>query len=65
MHFRFYSQTSLSGILLKWITSLNGYQLSGLFRYNLKYKTWISGYSTSVDTHNQVPELSTCGVDYT
>jgi len=46
MHFRFYSQTSLSGILLKWITSLNGYQLSGLFRYNLKYKTWISGYST-------------------
>ena len=26
---------------------------------SLKYKTWISGYCAQVDTHNQVPVLST------
>jgi len=42
-------------ILLKWITRLNGYHLSGPI---VKYKTWLSGYSASVDAHNQVPVLS-------
>jgi len=29
------------------------------FKQNVKYKTWISGYSAKVDTDNQVPVLST------
>jgi len=45
-------------ILLKWINCLNGYHLSGS-SHNIKYKTWISEYSTLVDTHNQVPVLFT------
>jgi len=30
-----------------------------LFRHSVKYKTWIGGYSVKVDTHNQVPVVST------
>ena len=29
------------------------------FRHSVKHKTWISGYTEQVDTHNQVPVLST------
>ena len=32
------------------------------FKQNVKYKTWISGYSAKVDTDNQVPVLSTSAV---
>jgi len=29
------------------------------FRHNVMYETWISGYSAFVDTHDEVPVLST------
>jgi len=51
--------TVIQSNIPKWIAHLSGYHFFGTFRHNVKYKTWISGYSARVDTHDQVSMLST------
>jgi len=51
----------LQSNLSKWITQPAEMDIICLipFGHNVKYKTWISGYSASVNTHNEVPVLFT------